>query len=221
MKNRIFRNQNINKYWQRAVFLINFLYLKLEGVFIHRYNTSTNNIRSFVTKEEKQILYHYALSLSPNCIAVEIGSYLGASSSCLAEALAKNQNKLICIDTWNNDAVSDAKADVYSDWENSVKLYRTNITPIRGFSYDVIDLIPNNISLLFIDGDHSYEGVKKDILLYLPKMKKDGILIMHDWTQVGVKAVIEEFVQSSEIKRLLTLPNLYACRVDYHKSARK
>ncbi|MBD3303775.1 class I SAM-dependent methyltransferase [Candidatus Woesearchaeota archaeon] len=36
------------------------------------------------------------------------------------------------------------------------------------------------IDVLFIDGDHSYEGVKKDFELYEPVVAKGGIIIFHD-----------------------------------------
>ncbi len=36
------------------------------------------------------------------------------------------------------------------------------------------------IDVLFIDGDHSYAGVKKDFELYEPLVAKGGIIIFHD-----------------------------------------
>ncbi|MFX1395149.1 MAG: class I SAM-dependent methyltransferase, partial [Promethearchaeota archaeon] len=36
------------------------------------------------------------------------------------------------------------------------------------------------IDLLFIDGDHSYDGVKKDFEMYAPLVKKNGIIAFHD-----------------------------------------
>lgn len=36
------------------------------------------------------------------------------------------------------------------------------------------------IDVLFIDGDHSYEGVKKDFELYEPLVAKGGLIIFHD-----------------------------------------
>lgn len=36
------------------------------------------------------------------------------------------------------------------------------------------------VDLLFIDGDHTYEGVKKDFEMYSPLVKKGGIIALHD-----------------------------------------
>jgi predicted O-methyltransferase YrrM len=38
----------------------------------------------------------------------------------------------------------------------------------------------NKIDLLFIDGDHTYEGMKKDFEMYEPLVKVGGIIILHD-----------------------------------------
>jgi predicted O-methyltransferase YrrM len=45
----------------------------------------------------------------------------------------------------------------------------------------VTELLQNQrLSLLFIDGDHSYEGVKRDYEMYSPLVRPGGLLIFHD-----------------------------------------
>lgn len=36
------------------------------------------------------------------------------------------------------------------------------------------------VDLLFIDGDHTYEGVKSDFMMYSPFMKNGGLVVFHD-----------------------------------------
>jgi predicted O-methyltransferase YrrM len=36
------------------------------------------------------------------------------------------------------------------------------------------------VNFLFIDGDHSYNGVKQDFEMYLPLVKSPGIIAFHD-----------------------------------------
>jgi cephalosporin hydroxylase len=48
------------------------------------------------------------------------------------------------------------------------------------------------VNFLFIDGDHSYEGVKKDFEMYSPLVRKGGIIAFHDiipdyYTRYGIK----------------------------------
>jgi len=62
------------------------------------------------------------------------------------------------------------------------------------------------VDFLFIDGDHSYEGVTKDFLMYFPLVKKGGIIAFHDIVQpkpnslVGVYKVWDEIKESSNFK---------------------
>lgn len=39
--------------------------------------------------------------------------------------------------------------------------------------------------ILFIDGDHSYEGVRKDTINYLPILREGGYLVFHDTQHIG------------------------------------
>lgn len=56
---------------------------------------------------------------------------------------------------------------------------------------------------LFIDGDHSYQGVKKDFEMYSPLVKKDGIVALHDIKDTQHHRDIDCFVADfwNEIKR--------------------
>ena len=44
-----------------------------------------------------------------------------------------------------------------------------------------------NVDLLFIDGDHSYEGVREDYQMYEGLVKKGGLIVLHD--SVGYDSV--------------------------------
>jgi spermidine synthase len=53
-------------------------------------------------------------------------------------------------------------------------------TIIQGDSTKVHEVISEGYDAVFIDGNHSYEYVKKDLENYLPKVKAGGIVAMHD-----------------------------------------
>ena len=48
------------------------------------------------------------------------------------------------------------------------------------------DIPEGSLDLCFIDADHTYEGVSKDILAYQSKVKKGGIFCGHDYDQPEV-----------------------------------
>lgn len=54
---------------------------------------------------------------------------------------------------------------------------------------------PCSLDLVFIDGNHDYDHVREDILLWEPKIKPGGILCGHDYgskKHIGVKKAVDE-----------------------------
>lgn len=61
--------------------------------------------------------------------------------------------------------------------------------------------IPNNtLDYIFIDGDHSYQAVKKDMSHYYSKVKTGGVFAGHDVHLSSVRQAVEEFRTAKEIK---------------------
>ena len=78
--------------------------------------------------------------------------------------------------------------------------YKERLIPIKGYSYNVADQIPDNsMDLIFIDADHSYNSVKKDIEAYTPKLKDHGILAGHDIDYPGVNKAVHELIKDFDV----------------------
>lgn len=73
------------------------------------------------------------------------------------------------------------------------------LTILRMDTAETALLFPDNyFDFVFIDADHTYEGVKKDIEAWLPKVSK--FLVGHDIHMSGVnKAVTEQFGTYNEL----------------------
>jgi hypothetical protein len=73
-----------------------------------------------------------------------------------------------------------------NDLENEDSFYRTHFYPrfIKSTSeeayYDFFIRQDIKIDFLFIDGDHSYDGVKLDFNLYSTILSDNGVIIIHD-----------------------------------------
>jgi len=138
-----------------------------------------------------------------NAIFVEIGTWKGQSLMYMAERIKYlNKNiKLYGIDTFKGNVEHAEHPDVIED--KVYEIYLQNIEPlkeyintIKGNSHDVYDKFDDeSIDFLFLDGDHSYEAVKKDLKLWYPKIKKGGIISGHDymWVDARVKRAVDEF----------------------------
>ena len=67
---------------------------------------------------------------------------------------------------------------------------------LRGNSDEMSKLVPDrSLAFLNIDGDHSYEGVTRDLAFWRPKMVAGGVIAFHDYEapQYGVKPAVLEF----------------------------
>jgi predicted O-methyltransferase YrrM len=172
-----------------------------------------DHIPTHLTRPERLKLYDLAGASRGNCL--EVGSYLGASASFLALGLrdARVSASVYCVDTWQNDAMTEGSRDTYARFLKNVSPFGDSIVPLRGSSREVAREFGGRVSLLFIDGDHSYEGVRADIEAWLDSVEPGGTVVFHDigWA-VGVQRAVAEFVepicQSSGRS-----PNLYWARL--------
>ncbi len=73
-----------------------------------------------------------------------------------------------------------------------IQPYKDKVIIIKEKSSEAVDKIPYELDFVYIDGNHDYEYVKKDIELYYPKIKQGGIIGGDNLEYSGVhQAVIE------------------------------
>jgi hypothetical protein len=129
-----------------------------------------------------------------NMIVAEIGVYDGSTTSDYIEIIKKNQGKLLVIDWFQgNENVGGThgfnpsnKDSVINMFKDNLKNYLDIITIMDGTSHEMITKIEDNsLDFCFIDADHRYSFVYKDIELLIPKMKQGGIMIGHDFEDIG------------------------------------
>ncbi len=144
----------------------------------------------YLTKEQKKEDFH----------VLEIGSWVGASALSWAQGLKLHNHAkgtVTCLDAWkpffNRDTHSD---DVYVTMEQALssetayQLFSHNISTLpptitsqhlRGKSDNILPLLRENaFDVVFIDGDHAYTPVIKDIKNSLALVKDGGIICGDD-----------------------------------------
>jgi len=78
--------------------------------------------------------------------------------------------------------------------------YEQRIKWVKKKSAEASKLIADDsLDFVYIDGNHSYDSVREDILLYYPKLKKGGFLSGHDYDLEGVKQAVDEFVENHNL----------------------
>jgi predicted O-methyltransferase YrrM len=75
-----------------------------------------------------------------------------------------------------------------------------NYRHVRATSEDAVKQFEDeSFDYIFIDGDHSYEAVKRDINLYFSKCKTGGVFAGHDWNLSDVQQAVNEFRTKNSI----------------------
>ncbi len=129
--------------------------------------------------------YDLIRNTNPKTI-VELGTHKGGSffSFCQAVKDANLPTALYAIDTWKGDKHSGKYDESVFKLVNklSKQLYpEVNISLIRKtFNQALKEFSNNSIDILHIDGLHTYEAVKEDFDNWLPKVKQNGIILLHD-----------------------------------------
>jgi predicted O-methyltransferase YrrM len=78
--------------------------------------------------------------------------------------------------------------------------YKNRLIAIEATSELAADQIADNsLDLVFIDANHSYDYVKKDIIKYTPKLKENGLLTGHDIDYPGVNQAVNEMVKQYDV----------------------
>lgn len=154
-------------------------------------------------------LYKSAVEKFDNAVFVEVGTWQGKSAAYMAVEIvnSKKNIKFYCVDTWkgSQEHRSDnlVKTDtLYECFLQNINIVNHAIYPLRMTSLEAAENFKNNsIDFVFIDAEHDYENVKKDMSAWFPKVKKGGIFAGHDYcgSWPGVIKAVDEFTESKKL----------------------
>jgi hypothetical protein len=146
---------------------------------------------------------------------VEIGCYAGGSACLL---LQRPNTNVLSIDLGNPIDPSVVLGNV-----KNLNIHNNQYNYIRGNSqtdetYDSVLKHVNQIDILFIDGDHSEFGARKDFDMYSPLVKENGYIVFDDYNDPqnspGVKIAVDKLVNTigDDYDVIGTLPNTFGAR---------
>jgi len=143
---------------------------------------------SMINLTQAEFVYERLIKLPEKGRLVDVGT--GQGHAAMLFALTKPKWTIYTIDgfgmygtihnVWNTKDENEFKKRgipfVRDLWErNDVK----NIIQIVGNTWDIPWELKADV--IFIDADHSYQGVEKDVKKFEPFLKKGGLLMFHDY----------------------------------------
>jgi len=170
---------------------------------MHNYITKTP--RPMILAARKHFAEKQALR------GIEIGVAVGDNSLSILKELSVE--KLFLIDPYTpyEDALghADFSADYaiarakLVEYPQVVWLRKTSESAIREFQNE------EAFDFVYIDGNHSYESVKKDITLYYPLIKNNGLIGGHDYTPYyeTVMRAVNEFAEEAKLELHTVFPD--------------
>lgn len=162
-------------------------------------------------------LLEYVENLGPNLVGCELGVCLGFTLRYFFDN-AKNISKVYAIDAYKPymDHWGPVTQEIVDRWRTGslevLDPYKSRILWIYADSDQAANLIPNGeLDYIFIDGDHSYPAVFRDLRKYYIKVKTGGIFAGHDFDLPSVKSAVEQFREEFGItsKLMFTSNNVW------------
>lgn len=133
---------------------------------------------SQMTPEEMRCLSKHAIDKK---LALEVGTYMGVSAAIIAKSMIE-KGRLFCVDPFEEKNSQKNPGFLMAVRQLKKNKVFNKVTFLLGYSNDevIISQIPKNLDFIFIDGDHSYEGLKNDWEIVLNNLIVGGIVCLHD-----------------------------------------
>ena len=172
-------------------------------------NTKKNIIG--IDLQEAGLLYNYAKQqwkkipkTDEGNIILEIGRYWGGSTVLLATATHDSNVKIVSVDI--------VEGCLNPDTENWLNNYEEKERiDIKVSNSQTMKNLP--LSMLFVDGDHTYDGFKKDILHHWNYL--NGPCLCHDYKNPfmpGITTFVNEFVEDGYAEIIECIKSLVVLR---------
>jgi predicted O-methyltransferase YrrM len=139
------------------------------------------DVDGWLSDAQGRALFDAAAGTTGRGVIVEIGSWKGRSTTWLASGARLAGQRVYAIDP-HRGSREDPAADTLNEFlDNLARNGLADVVePMVMTSEEAAARIAGPIELLFIDGDHSYQTVRRDAELWLPRLLDGGTVMFHD-----------------------------------------
>lgn len=140
---------------------------------------------------------------------VEVGCWLGRSTTYIAQLCRSRSAELICVDTWagSSDRFDAgyreqlATRDIAGEFRAHLDAIGVTARCCRRSSVEAAaEFEPGAIDLVFLDASHDYQAVAADLAAWWPRVREGGILAGHDFSDrhPGVARAVQRFAREHD-----------------------
>lgn len=132
---------------------------------------------------------------------IEIGSYVGYSTIGLAKFCSET-GVVIAIDSWQDPEFYQSYSEGFQCNPYYFQQFLSNIIhtnlqniviPFKMSSHEAYQMISTQADIIYIDGDHSFNGVLSDMLNFWFLLKEGGIMCGDDFHFKSVGDAVKEY----------------------------
>ncbi|MDP2167475.1 MAG: class I SAM-dependent methyltransferase [Thermodesulfovibrionales bacterium] len=149
-------------------------------------------MEGYLTDREMKFLFLLGASPAAEGEVLEVGSFKGKSTVLLASALRLiGGGSVVAVDPLTSPSVTDpslmGKESGWEDFQANIggAGVRDKVEFHRMFSHELSKGWDRKLRLLWIDGDHTYEGAKADFDMFSPFLNDGAIVALHDVLNLG------------------------------------
>ncbi len=160
--------------------------------------------------EQMLAIFQLAAQAPGNSDIVELGAWTGLTTCYLASACRlRGSARVHAVDTFagtkeNGEtyaSITHYNGSTESAFHNRIRAagIEDRVVALKGYTCDMVHLYEGSpIGMLFIDADHSYEGVSQDFELWSPLVMPGGLVVFHDYNMAGVARFVDEDMPQQE-----------------------
>jgi hypothetical protein len=185
---------------------------------------AAEGVKGWLSIGEQTLLYDLAQQVPSEGTIVELGSWMGRSTILLgAGSLSKPRATIYAVDLFANIGVTsnlyqpflDAEdPDYFPRFEENIRAAGVDsvVVPIRGETVEAASRWDGpRIDLLFIDADHSFEGVRGDFLAWVPHCRIGARCAFHDYfnmADLGVRPFVDGLIAAGILRDVATADSI-------------
>lgn len=204
--------------------------IKLESISPYDVDSISDislSIPGMIEAASGKLLYSLCYVQAEQGDVVEVGSWQGRSTSFLGRAVeASGNGSLYAVDHFKGnvgkeqfyvvgkDDLSDLEESFLANMEHLNLSHVVNLLNMPNTDAAKV-LSGTSIRFLFIDGDHTSRGVKRDLELFAPLLVEGAIVVFDDFSPnfPGVVERVDSFIAEKKPQRVMSYKNQIAIKL--------